>query len=321
MNKRIYLFDNIKFLLIALVVVGHFADCMTNNSWTMKSLILFIYSFHMPLFIYMAGLFHKNMNIKKRCISFIALGIYLKILFYICKTLLFHQPTFSLLSDGGLPWFMFAMAAFTAMSYILRDINMSKLFILAVLLSCIIGFDSTIGDYLYLSRIVVFYPFYILGQLTNKSYLLKINQNKLLKFFSILFVFIWLFLCFYKIDSLYILRPLFTGRNSFYSQDVFSFYGPLYRLLCMIISVTMGIALVSLLPNNKIPVISTGGQRTLQIFFWHYPFIYILQKSGIVHLLEMSAIGKSLWLLISICVTFILSTKYFSYITNWIQKF
>ena len=51
-TKRIYKWDNLKCFLIVMVVIGHFVNQYAPISNTMKSLSLFIYSFHMPLFIY-----------------------------------------------------------------------------------------------------------------------------------------------------------------------------------------------------------------------------------------------------------------------------
>ena len=91
MEKRIFLFDNLKFFLILTVVIGHFIDYMTKSSHMMSGLFLFIYSFHMPFFIYLAGLFHSNHNIKSRCVSFIAIGFSMKILFALCRMIFFHK--------------------------------------------------------------------------------------------------------------------------------------------------------------------------------------------------------------------------------------
>ena len=46
-TKRIYWWDNIKFVMIVLVVAGHFADTLVAHSGVMKSFYLFIYAFHM----------------------------------------------------------------------------------------------------------------------------------------------------------------------------------------------------------------------------------------------------------------------------------
>ena len=94
MEKRIFLFDNLKFFLILTVVIGHFIDYITKSSHMMSGLFLFIYSFHMPFFIYLAGLFHSNHNIKNRCVSFIAIGFSMKILFALCRMIFFSQSIF-----------------------------------------------------------------------------------------------------------------------------------------------------------------------------------------------------------------------------------
>ena len=163
MKKRIFLFDNLKFLLMTTVVIGHLSDCLVKSSDIMKSIYVFIYAFHMPLFIYLSGLFHSNRNVKNRCISFIFMGFSMKVLLYLSKLIFFHETDFLLLSDDGIPWFMFALAMFTACSYFLRDSDLKIIFLLSIILACIVGYDKSIGDYLYLSRFVVFYPFYLLG--------------------------------------------------------------------------------------------------------------------------------------------------------------
>ena len=59
-TKRIYKWDNLKCFLIVMVVIGHFVNQYALISNTMKSLSLFIYSFHMPLFIFLSGLLQKD---------------------------------------------------------------------------------------------------------------------------------------------------------------------------------------------------------------------------------------------------------------------
>ena len=64
-TKRIYKWDNLKCFLIVMVVIGHFVNQYAPISNTMKSLSLFIYSFHMPLFIFLSGLLQKRWS--QRC--------------------------------------------------------------------------------------------------------------------------------------------------------------------------------------------------------------------------------------------------------------
>ena len=320
MEKRIFLFDNLKFFLILTVVIGHFIDYITKSSHMMSGLFLFIYSFHMPFFIYLAGLFHSNHNIKNRCVSFIAIGFSMKILFALCRMIFFHKASFSLLSDSGLPWFMFAMAMFTAISYFLRDFNTFTLFILFTLLACFAGYDESLGNFLYLSRFIVFYPFYLLGQITNKEKILSITQRPVLKIIGAICIIGWGILCMTQTGHLIFLLALFTGKHSFASNEIFAFYGPIYRALCMAITIIAGFCLMCIFPNKKLPFITKAGSRTLQVFFWHYPFIYFLTGIHADKLLADSAPGKVIWLLTSILLTLLLSTRIFSFPVKGIQK-
>lgn len=66
MNNRISLWDNLKFILITLVVAGHFADEISDYSSIYSSIFLFIYAFHMPLFILFPAIFiPKRMYLKE----------------------------------------------------------------------------------------------------------------------------------------------------------------------------------------------------------------------------------------------------------------
>jgi fucose 4-O-acetylase-like acetyltransferase len=162
-SARIPLYDNIKFAMVTLVVVGHFADKFTQNSATCRSIFLFIYTFHMPMMLFVAGAFYKNSRNTSKILFYICSGFAVKIAYSCVYLICNHKTDFSLLSDSGLPWFMFALAAFQFLMYIFRNTN--KVFLLAafVTLACFVGYDTSIGDYLYLSRIIVFFPFYLLG--------------------------------------------------------------------------------------------------------------------------------------------------------------
>lgn len=51
-KERIWYWDTVKFIMILLVVIGHFAErIMSFDDPTFLSVKLFIYSFHMPIFI------------------------------------------------------------------------------------------------------------------------------------------------------------------------------------------------------------------------------------------------------------------------------
>ncbi len=79
-RERIALFDNVKGLLIVLVVFGHIAHPVHNSNPVLSALFDIIYLFHMPLFVLVSGLFAKGayrdgkLNVN-RIISFAVLGL------------------------------------------------------------------------------------------------------------------------------------------------------------------------------------------------------------------------------------------------------
>lgn len=324
-DKRIYLWDNLKFLLIALVVLGHAIDGTRFPMW--KSIYLFIYSFHMPLFIFISGLFHKNEDILKKALTYFAIGSVLKLLIYITRTYICgdHVKLYWL-QDSSVPWFMFVIGVFVVVTYVLRFSDHKTVLIITLAMGCFAGYDKTLGDYLYLSRIVVFYPFYYLGSIINKDRLNEYIHEKeneiaidlVVKITSLVLVVIWGMLCIYKIDSLYILRHLFTGRNYFKSEIIE--FGCFYRMLTYLITFALGLALISLVPNRRLPIISEFGKRTIQVFFWHRPILYVLDSLEIESLLQKGIVGDFLYLAIYISLPFILSTKLFSEPTNYLLK-
>ncbi|WP_052356695.1 acyltransferase family protein [[Clostridium] dakarense] len=64
-NKN-YFVDNLKVLLIFLVVFGHLIERYINTNDTLMGMYMFIYTFHMPLFIFISGFLSKNIHKSKK---------------------------------------------------------------------------------------------------------------------------------------------------------------------------------------------------------------------------------------------------------------
>ena len=59
-KKRTVKWDNAKAGLIFLVVFGHFAEIFCEDKDFYKSMFFFIYSFHMPAFIFITGMLGRK---------------------------------------------------------------------------------------------------------------------------------------------------------------------------------------------------------------------------------------------------------------------
>ena len=315
---RTPLWDNLRFFLITCVVIGHFVEQLDSNLY--KSIFLFIYSFHMPLFIFVSGLFHKNERVFQKIVSFIALYIMLKVLIFLIRLAFGASPVFHLFTENGLPWFMFALAVFILLTYLLRNTNLKFVLSVSILFACFAGYIKDIGDFLVLSRIIVFYPFYLLGVLSDQKKLESIHENTAFRVFSFVFLIFCALICIFFISRIYFFRSLFSGRNPFsrFSNNVAQ-YGALYRLLCYVVSLLTGFSVFMMIPGKPLGALTIWGSRTLQVFFWHRLFLYVLTGFGIHTALCASLVGKLAWIALAIALTILLSQKPFSFPTAQIM--
>ncbi len=316
-KERIALWDNVKFLLMIVVVVGHLIDHDISSSHLFRSGFIFIYSFHMPLFIFISGLLHKNKNIKEKAVSYFSIYFVLKICFSVLKMITHQKFKFELFSESGLPWFLFATAIFVIITYLLRDFDKRYILVMSVILGLFCGYDKNIGDFLVLSRIIVFYPFYLLGTMVSKEKIEALAKKLPVKALAGAVILAWGAVCFFLTDKVYLLRPLLTGRNPFNSR--FIDYGFLYRAGVYAVAVIIGLCFILITPTVNLGKITKFGQRTLQVYFWHNLIIKFAVDIGIFELFAVSGPLKLVWALLGIPLTFILSLNIFKYPVNYLM--
>lgn len=325
-TKRIYKWDNLKCFLIVMVVVGHFVNQYAPISNTMKSISLFIYSFHMPLFIFLSGLLQKRWDIRHpfrwdKPIYYIMIGYALKICIYGIKVLFHQEAVFQWFEDTGIPWYMFAMAAFMVIAYLIKELPLWFVLPISVMAACLAGYDIKIGSFLYLSRIIVFFPFYYTGYRLNLKTLQECLDKTWLKCLSAIFLTGVILYTLARIEDTYSYIRLFTGRNAYEFIRVES-CGAVHRLLFYVIAFLMGIAIISLTPNCRIPVMGTVGKRTLQIYFWHRLILYVLTFSGVINTLIQDVPSGWVWIYLAVAIVlpFVLAAKPFSVPLTLLKK-
>lgn len=271
-EERLYQWDNIKFLLIVFVVMGHVSASMMKQSAALRSIYIFIYSFHMPLFLFINGLFQKPVKALKpqlhKIAAFVSIGMLLKVLYHILDRLAGKQVEFSLTRLSGAYWYMFALAAYIFLAYVFK--NWKPYYIMAACLAGGIfsGYADFLGDAFSLSRIVVFSPFYFAGFYLEPALVTRRLENIKWKWVCGAFLVMWLLLCFQYEQFLYQYRNLLTARFPF-SQVKLTGCGPLNRMECYFITCLLCLCIICLIPDGKLPVISRLGGRTFQVYFWH----------------------------------------------------
>ena len=94
-RKRVALYDNLKGILIVLVVFGHMMHPVHNTNQALSTCFDLIYLFHMPLFVFLSGLFAKGayrggkLNVNRLTLSQLRRHPYIG--FYQAKTIIDHR--------------------------------------------------------------------------------------------------------------------------------------------------------------------------------------------------------------------------------------
>jgi len=147
----------------------------------------------------------------------------------------------------------------------------------AVIISLLAGFDSSIGYQLTLSRFFVFLPYFLMGQYFRTSYDLIIKKwehSSKIHAFTYITAFIGA-----TGSVLYILN---TKLSSFILYGSLNYakldYGPSIRLLLLFFAICWIIVLFCLVPNKKIPFLSCTGKYTFWIFVLHGFVVEMVKK-------------------------------------------
>ncbi|MEC5424413.1 acyltransferase family protein [Virgibacillus sp. C22-A2] len=266
--ERNAFFDNAKVLLIFLVVFGHMIQPFVDGSRGMNTLYTWIYTFHMPAFILLAGFFAKgsgNINyilnlMKKLLLPYIIFqllysGYYLMIGKSGWQTGLFH-PHWSL-------WFLFSLFSWHLLLYWFKKIPAGASVSLAVVIGLVVGYFGEIGHTFSLSRTFVFFPFFLIGYLITEKQMMSI-RSKSVRIGSVAVMTA-------LAAAIYYLPEINTGwllASKSYGDLGMAEYGMFARLLVYLTAAIMVVSVLTWIPKTEYRLTSLGT-RTLYVYLLH----------------------------------------------------
>ncbi len=266
-RARIALFDNVKGILIALVVAGHFMHPVHNDNEALSALFDIIYLFHMPLFVFISGLFAKGayrdgrLNVN-RIVSFVLLGFAYQAALTAINGVLDEPERLMLFTSA--PWYLIGMAwwylATPLLARVAPGIGISVCLAASLLWGCV---DVSSG-FLAISRSLAFLPYFAAGYYASTAQVERLAGRKALyvavaaaaAIFSARLVsptcFEWFF-------------PQVYGDNP-YGPDVLAGVGA--KLATIAIAAVCSLAMLRLVPRER-SLITVLGERTLQVYVLH----------------------------------------------------
>lgn len=309
---------NLFAVLSVLAVSGHFIDQCLSDSWVSKGLFLFVFSFHMPLLMFLAGTIFKNIEAERGKIfrlAFSSLGLYalMKLVISTVRFPFSGKFSFSLLTESGAPWIFFSIAVYLLLAYCLKCVDKRALLGLSLVLALLCGYTGVVGDFLVLSRTIVFSPFFIFGWMCGIDRAEQAASKKSFRLSGLCVLVLALFVMVFFVRQCYFLRPLFTGRNPYSQLGGEALYGPLYRLLTYGIGAILAASVLAVTPRRSFgSFFDNLGTSFVQIYFWHRPVLYVLTGLGVYDLLDQTLgwkLGRILWVVCALILVGILSAE------------
>ncbi|MFI8852161.1 acyltransferase family protein [Streptomyces sp. NPDC053499] len=178
--------DNAKFLLIVLVVVGHIWPMgLVEGSRTVKAAYLWISSFHMPAFILLSGYFSRGFTgrpeqIRGLLTKVLAPYLVFEVLYTAVEAVAWGKPfQLTLTEPTFVCWFLAALFVWRLTAPVWRVIPWPLP--VAVLVSLVAG-TSTLGDDLALPRVLMFWPWFVLGLTLRPEHFARLRESRVLRY-------------------------------------------------------------------------------------------------------------------------------------------
>lgn len=251
-------FSNLKFLLMFFVVYGHFIEPTIYQSPAAITQYKLIYFFHMPLFVFLSGLFMKDISGTRRHLTKI-LPLYLLLqgaaLLWGGDKVIPKRPYWHL-------WYLFSLVTWLCFAWFFFRVLKGRfgftLLIFFLLLGLAAGFIPWIDRDYSLSRTLVFLPYFWAGLLMDKHF----DFRKL--FYPAL--------CLLMISTGCI---ILWGRNisvSFlYQASPYSVEnGAFLRLLCYLVGGSISLFFLTIAPKRAF-FFTPVGDTSLWIYLLHAP--------------------------------------------------
>ncbi len=326
-RKRDYWFDNIKGVLMILVVIGHMTASFYSYSNGLKYIYDCINAMHMGTFLILSGYMSKGRVARKDYISVINKNIipYItaQVFLYLFAVIVpngfkgmgieyFDNSTFSFFIPVYQLWYLMAVILFVFITIKLKPERRPVLFMtIAILLTLACGAVTQIRMFK-LTKVISYYPFFLLGYLLPKDFMLAIRNKKKLMLVA-LAVFAGYAYFMTRQDWIVGIRSVY-GLSSTYEKVgelAFGLHPAFGRLIMVLFVPVVAFAFFSLMPRNKC-IFSKLGQNSMYIFVLHalvvVAFRCLNYEYKLITNYFTTPLPKVLFLLFSVAVAFFLGS-------------
>ena len=280
-EKRLGRWDNAKWFLICCVVFGHVANQFRSGSQITAAVQFWMYLFHMPAFVFIAGMFSKRTIDRlrwTRAVSYGLVYLLMKLLLFAVNVYIkgFSKAKLDFLHENNVPWFALSMCWFLLITMALRRMHTGVILAISILAGVLSGYMHYSRSFLAAARTMVFFPFFYMGykadlkrmeRALSRTWVLVLGQMILLGSF------VYVMLDYDRISPFW---KLFRGRYSYKAiGKKWLLTGGGLRLGAYVVSAVLVLALLAAM-SRKRGVFSRLGERTMAVYVLHFALMRLL---------------------------------------------
>lgn len=273
LKKRYYLLDNLKVILIFFVVFGHVIEYYINYNSILMTLYIFIYIFHMPLFIFISGYLSKNFyKMKRKAIRNLLIPyIIFNMIWYTAVYIGTRRAMFSVLYPGWTLWYLLSLFFWRiTLKYLIK---FKHILLLSFIAGVLVGLIPSIGSILSISRTIVFLPFFLLGYYTTEEHLEKIKSFK--SEYAITGILVFLLVAIYIVKNDLFNYKFLYNSYSYNALEVSLFEGTIFRIFLYFGAIIFSICVINLVPRKE-QFFSKIGKATMNIYVFHIYLVMLV---------------------------------------------
>lgn len=302
-------FLNLRFLLIVTVFVGNAIEPLIETMSTLHTLYMWIFSFHMPLFVLVTGYFARKSltgTAGRKLLMQIGMQYVLfQSLYSLLDRTLFHVEGihYSFFSPYLLLWFLASHAFWRILMLGMSKWTLSGQMTFAVLAGVFVGYLQLDGVWFSISRTFVYLPFFVAGYHFSFAAFSRVYTQHVRNIASAGSVLLFAALLIW--GAKLPLGWLFGSMTYMQLELQGEWYAGLYRLSIYGLQFIAGLAFMGWVPLRQ-SRLTDWGRRTLYVFLLHGFIVRLAVVSGVYAYIG-NAVGVVLLLSAAVSMTVLLA--------------
>lgn len=315
MNQRSEYFDNLKGFLIFLVVLGHLLSFGGADNIAGSTLWYLLFSFHMPLFIFVTGALtrpHPD-NVERAVKRLLIPYVVFDVLIWLFRVVFLQEPDipFTLINPQFAMWYLLACFWYRIFYNFYSGFKYGLL--LAFVIALFTPFDVRVSNTLAIARTLTFLPFFVMGTKFSPDWITKFTDRQRQTAF-IVFMAAMVLLAVGAVN-LHFFPSRLLFRTSYDDYPDPQYLEMIWRVLIFVWAAFTIVLVLIWMPTKK-TIFTKAGRHSMNVYLFH---IFVIKFMEYWQLLDGSKpVTVVLCILTAAGLTWLFSRDIFQRLYDWI---